>query len=256
MIEETATNSCTLLMQEMKSLGASLGASLESKFESLHKSQKSQENKIDSLQKSQDSLQNKMDSVETHLKAAVDDLRQKVQDVDKRVTDTAQEVTRVKISTMKEIYEMDDKRSNVIVFGIPEPVSTGGVSPRDKDAKDIDSIFETIVGRKIAFDLKFRIGQKQDNRIRPIAVKLRELSDKEAVLSSSAALRGHQQWGGVYIKHDLTKFQREFIKKQEDELRAEAATRNSLLGNGEDWEWGIRGRGMMRHLSKVRKVQH
>ena len=109
-VEEAASNSYTLLMQEMKSLGASLGASLESKFESLHKSQKSQENKIDSLQKSQDSLQNKMDSVETHLKAAVDDLRQKVQDVDKRVTDTAQEVTRVKISTMKEIYEMDDKR--------------------------------------------------------------------------------------------------------------------------------------------------
>ncbi len=47
----------------------------------------------------------------------------------------------------------------MIVFGIPEPESMGGVSPWVKDAKGIDSIFDSIVGCKIAFDLKLKIGQ-------------------------------------------------------------------------------------------------
>ena len=198
----------------------------------------------------------KLDSVESYFKAAVDDLRQRVDDVEKQVTDAAQGVTEVKIGTLKEIYEMDEKRSNLIVFGIPEPESTGTISPRENDAKEIDGIFESIVGRKIAFEVRFRIGQKEQNKIRPIVVKLRDLSEKEAVLNSSAALKNHQKWGRVYIKPDLTKFQRDLFKKQENELRAEAAKRNSLLKNGEDWEWGIRGKGMMRHLLKVRKAQH
>ena len=78
--------------------------------------------------------------------------------MEKQVTDAAQGVTEVKIGTLKEIYEMDEKRSNLIVFGIPEPESTGTISPRENDAKEIDGIFESIVGQKIAFEVRFRIG--------------------------------------------------------------------------------------------------
>ena len=213
------------------------------------------EGKLTSVESKIDSFEIKLDTVESHFKTAVGDLELRVTEVEKKVTDATQEVTEVKIDTLKELYDMDEKRSNMIVFGIPEPEGSGSVTLRDKDAKEIDSIFETIVGRKIAFEVKFRIGQKEENKTRPIVVKLRDLSDKEAVLSSSAALKDHQKWRNVYLKPDLTKFQRDFLKKQENELRAEALRRNSLLKNGEDWEWAIRGKGMMRHLTKVRKAQ-
>ena len=73
----------------------------------------------------------------------------------------------------------------------------------------------------------------------------------ESVLKSANKLKDHQTWGKIYLKPDLTKSQREFIKAQEAELKVEAARRNSLLKNGESWEWKIRGRGLQHHLAKV-----
>ena len=134
---------------------------------------------------------------------------------------------------------------------MPEPSSSNGESPRDKDVKVIDGILEKIIGEKIAFDLKFRIGQKQDGKVRPIVISMRNIGDKESVLKNANRLRDHQTWRKIYLKPDLTKSQREFVKAQEAELKVEAARRNSLLKNGESWEWKIRGRGLQHHLAKV-----
>ena len=152
---------------------------------------------------------------------------------------------------VKEFSEMEAKRNNIVVFGVPEPSSSNGESPRDKDVKVIDGILEKIIGEKIAFDLKFRIGQKQDGKVRPIVISMRNVGDKESVLKNANRLRDHQTWSKIYLKPDLTKSQREFVKAQEAELKVEAARRNSLLKNGESWEWKIRGRGLQHHLAKV-----
>ena len=74
---------------------------------------------------------------------------------------------------------------------------------------------------------------------------------KESVLKNANRLRDHQTWSKIYLKPDLTKSQREFVKAQEAELKVEAARRNSLLKNGESWEWKIRGKGLQHHLAKV-----
>ena len=105
--------------------------------------------------------------------------------------------------------------------------------------------------KKVAFDVRFRIGKREEGKIRPIVVSLRDEREKESILRGSSKLKDSHDWKDVYIRPDLTKAQREFMKKQEDQLKAEAASKNSLLKNGETWEWKIRGRGLIRYLAKV-----
>ena len=73
---------------------------------------------------------------------------------------------------IKEMNEMEEKRANIVVFGLPEPGHQAGSSPREQDSKKVDQILEKITGRKIKFSIKFRIGAKAENKVRPIAVKL------------------------------------------------------------------------------------
>ena len=94
--------------------------------------------KIDAMEKRIDAsearIQDKIDMVEKRIDASVTNIEQRVSEVEKMSTEN-------KAGTLKELYEMDEKRSNVVVFGIPEPVGSGEASPRDNDTKEVDSIF-------------------------------------------------------------------------------------------------------------------
>ena len=154
---------------------------------------------------------------------------------------------------IKEMNEMEEKRANILVFGLPEPGHQVGSSPREYDSNKVDQILEKITGRKIKFHVKVRIGAKVDNKVRPIVVNLENPQEREEILRKASALKSESDWKNVYIKQDLTKNQRDLLKKQEEELKEEAQERNSLLKNGEDWRWVIRGRGFQRHLIKRRE---
>ena len=108
-----------------------------------------------------------------------------------------------------------------------------------------------LLKKKVAFEIKNRMGAREEGKVRPIQIRLREERDKELILSASHRLKGHQQYKDIYIKPDYTRAQREFIKDQTVKLREEAAQKNSLLKNREGWEWQIRGKGLQRHLAKI-----
>ena len=108
-----------------------------------------------------------------------------------------------------------------------------------------------MAGKKIVFDFHFRLGKKEGNKVRPILLTLIRDKDRNLVLKNSGNLKDHEEYKDIYIKEDLTKSQRDFMKRQEEQLKAEAMLKNSQLKNGEEWEWRIRGRGLMRRLAKV-----
>ena len=87
-------------------------------------------------------------------------------------------------------------------------------------------------------------------RLRTIVVKLVNPHEKNEILGRTSALQSESIWKNVYIKQDLTKNQRDLLKKQEEELKEEAEKRNSLLKDGENWRWIIKGKGFQRHLIK------
>ena len=159
---------------------------------------------------------------------------------------------------MKEFMEIEDKKANLVIFGIPEQTGTGlsSRSAKDKDAQVVDSILEEVARRKIVFEVKFRIGQKEEGKVRPIVLKLCNQHEKYEILDNCTRLKDHSQWQNVYIRPDLTKLQRDCRQAHEAQLKAEASQRNAELKNGETWEWKLRGRGLLRHLAKVHNTNH
>ena len=201
------------------------------------------------------------------LSAKLDGIVSKIEDVEKQVMENKSQILAnkneltncvrdVKIAVFNEVNDIEAKRHNLLIFGVPEPddSSTSGVSPREKDTRAAEGIIETIVGEKKAFDLRFRIGKKQDDKPRPILVKILEIKDKEDILGKVHNLKGHSEWDKVYVKQDLTRLQREHLKQLNENLSADAALRNQGLKN-EDFRWVVQGRGMQRHLAKSKNVR-
>ena len=197
----------------------------------------------------------------------LDGIASKIEDVEKQVMENKSQILAnkneltncvrdVKIAVFNEVNDIEAKRHNLLIFGIPEPddSSTSGGSPREKDTRAAEGIIETIVGEKKAFDLRFRIGKKQDDKPRPILVKILEIKDKDDILGKVHNLKGHSEWDKVYVKQDLTRLQREHLKQLNENLSADAALRNQGLKN-EDFRWVVRGRGMQRHLAKSKNVR-
>ena len=172
-------------------------------------------------------------------------------DLSGRISVTEKAVKDVKADALRELYAVEAKRSNLVLFGIPEPGrSESSVSPRDQDIKSVDSILELLTGVKKPFDLRFRIGKKQD-KPRPILIKIPDPKDKEEILSMGHKLKDNPQWKSVYINDDLTPAQREHIDQLNKNLVSEANSKNAGLKN-EDWKWVVRGRGFQRHLAKTK----
>ena len=141
------------------------------------------------------------------------------------------------------------------MFGVPEQNETENRDQaREKDTRAIESIIEAIAGEKKAFDLRFRIGKKQEDKPQPILIKVIDLKEKEEILGKIHNLKGHAVCDKIYIKHDLTRLQREHLKQLNEKLSADADLRNQGLKN-EDFRWVVRGRGMQHHLAKFKNVR-
>ena len=176
--------------------------------------------------------------------AKVADLEKRTSVVETRLFEMGKDMEAVEDKVVKELAEIETKKNNVVVFGVPEGDKT-------KDVQAIDSVLEAIAEKKVVFEVKFRIGEKDATKVRPIVVRLHQESEKETILKGSNKLKDHQNWKNIYLKQDMTKKQRDYSKAQEEELKAEAARRNSHLKNGEGWEWKVRGKPLLRHLAKV-----
>ena len=113
-------------------------------------------------------INNKLTSVESKLETVESKLEKSVEDIQKRVDAVEQRVTSCESATFKELYDIEAKRSNIVLFGLPEPERTGTISPKEQDAKVVDEIFDFLTGGKQAFEIKFRIGPKQDGKTRPV----------------------------------------------------------------------------------------
>ena len=196
------------------------------------------------------SVESKLETVESKLETVESKLGKSVEDIQKRVDAVEQRVTSCESATFKELYDIEAKRSNIVIFGLPEPERTGTIPPREQDTKVVDEIFDFLTGGKQAFEIKHRLGAKQDGKTRPILVNLRDIRSKDEILSKSSTLKGHPLWKKVYVQPDHTKKQREYSRELEAQLKSTAESRNAELKNGEQWRWVLRGRWTQRHLAK------
>ena len=98
-------------------------------------------------------INNKLTSVESKLETVESKLEKSVEDIQKRVDAVEQRVTSCETATFKELYDIEAKRSTIVLFGLPEPERTGTIPPKEQDSKVVDEIFDFLTGGKQAFEI-------------------------------------------------------------------------------------------------------
>ena len=97
-----------------------------------------------------------------------------------------------KVAIMKELCDVEEKRRNLVIFGLPESsicssVSSGWES-RDHDRVLVDDLIEMLVGEKKMFELRCRIGVKRSTP-RPLLVIMSDEAEKEEILRRAKSLK-------------------------------------------------------------------
>ena len=134
--------------------------------------------KIDKIASVIESVIKKVTENEKKISANLDELQSSVKDVKKLI--------------LNEVNEIEVKRSNLVIFGIPESSDTNEGSPRDKDIYTAGNIIEELAGEKKPFVLRYRIGKKKDTeKPRPILIKMLDIKDKEEILGKAQKLKDH-----------------------------------------------------------------
>ena len=180
--------------------------------------------------------QGRLDQIERkveNLEKAADTTKEKVENLEERVTkiesDGVNSSEEGASGSMDQIIEKklkehsDEERerkrrlNNIVVFNLPE--QEGG-TPQERQNKDLES-FNKLTKEGCKMEIKknevvksFRMGKYEENKKRPLLVKLKDEEKKKKLFLSLQTLREHKgRYENVEIGHDLTKTQRE-EKKQ------------------------------------------
>ena len=135
----------------------------------------------------------------------------------------------------REEHETKKRETNIVVHGVPENNHT---------SEEEENNWNTDYAKKLMTDLKIddktknviRIGKLQEDKNRPIKITLRNLEDKEKVMTNLKNLKGIDKYKGISITND-TCTQRKIIK----ERIQKAKERNKKEPTDSKVVWRVRG---------------
>ena len=189
-------------------------------------------------------LETKTDALQTD----VTELKSQVARIEKTITT---QVKNTIYESMSEKQEIEKRKLNLIVYGLPEPKNPGENTIWDNDAKikqDTDTI-ETVIKNELGvglsprngiYDAK-RLGLKNDNRARPLRITFDNIEVKRDVLTNAKKLRQYTEIKDMYISPDLTPKQREYEKELREQMwKRRSDGENCIIKRGAvitvDWE--------------------
>lgn len=132
-------------------------------------------------------------------------------------------------ASLSEFEDIDRRRKNVIIFGVPEIDNVSAETAREEERRKLKEICDHVDADSNDILTCFRIGGR-GQKPRPLKLKMKSQDSKEKMLLNARQLRTFRRVGWnerIFIKPDMTRRQQESMKL----LRAELKTRNS---NGED----------------------
>lgn len=169
------------------------------------------------------------------------------------VHDCVEDAILVKIAEeQEEVEEIRKRKSNVVIFGVPESVDSGFEKRRADDEDQLQSIFHEINCDNTTVNRVIRMGKKSEQagaRPRPMLVTMASEEQKDQVLIRSKNLKrsGRDGVDKVFIFQDLTLRQREKRKKLVQELkdRLQNGEKDLMIAGGR-----IVGKGGTRNASR------
>jgi hypothetical protein len=164
---------------------------------------------------------------------------------------TEKRIDRSEMMMLEEINLREEKRKNVVIYGLDEPTEIEGWKRVESDKRKLNEIF-TVLELNIAAetDVEFcrRVGEKSE-RTRPLVVGFFTEWSKSTLLKNCRYLQ-ETELSYVSITNDLTEKQR----RMEKELITEAERRNAEELTDEDRAknlvWKVVGRKGQRKLIK------
>ena len=163
----------------------------------------------------------------------------------------------VKDEMRGEIKEREEKKENIVVYGLEESVEEDGKKRKEDDRKAVYAMVDAIdVEFKGEMKGSYRAGPKvQGDRPRPLIVTIEDDETREKILANARRMAGKDQWKWVYVARDLTWKQREELRKEEKKLKDEAEKKTKKENDeGNVGKYVVVGQRGKRWLKWVREV--
>ena len=198
-----------------------------------------------------------------NIQANSDKLESVVKDVEKskqdRVQDKADAVADATKVWSRELRERENKKCNVIIYGLaePSPEVESGIARKEADLEQLKSLLDdmgAIVDIKEDIKFSFRPGVLNMDTVeedpRPLNVGFRTQENQEQLFSKARNLRNSTKFRKVSIVPDLTSLQR----KEDHDLIKEAEKLNEDMSERDQGNWVYRcvGRKGQRVISKLK----
>jgi len=167
------------------------------------------------IPKSLEQLNEKVEKVANEQLKSNETWSQVVSKTKTRVENSTNEVRKVVRESLIEKQKIDERKCNVIVFGLKE-------QKKDNDLDSFRGLCEKELDCAVTFLNCRRLGQRSDNTIRPLLVTCKTETEKRKLLLNAKRLRqsSNDESKKVYINADLSKEERELQKKKREEWKA------------------------------------
>ena len=232
----------TVLMRLNKNQLANTIISLVNVFDENISTCKSAAEKIDELKSEQIELQKKclglqsdqLDTVKTTVKSELEIGFNSWSDVVKKNTSQVQNniltTTKKSVKQVIEKVNEEERRScNLMIYGLPELVG-------EDIGTAVDEVYRSmnVSPLRTAIDC-YRMGKKQEGKIRPIRLECENRGDVEFALIHSKRLKDSTNHSRVYLAPDRTKEQRQehslLVKKMKDLINTDPAKHYFIRNN-------------------------
>lgn len=123
------------------------------------------------------------------------------------------------------LVELDDRnnrKSNIVIFGVPESVSgPDAVNRVEVDKRKVFDILSVVDPDFEMGEIKpIRLGKFSNERLRPIKITLNSENDVRRIIRNGNKLRSHSQYEKVFVSFDRTPRQLRHYRQLKDELEA------------------------------------
>jgi uncharacterized protein YoxC len=139
---------------------------------------------------------------------------------------------------MLELIERAKRRSNLILFGVPEEAADG------EGSEIVQDIVNGLLGDGgVKYEVIGRIGRKAE-KPRPLRIKVEDSRNRRRILVSAKKLKGMEGKQNIYIVPDLTREQQDEDRRKRDEIWMSRVNRGKKgVKDGERVITGVGGSG-------------
>jgi len=223
---------------------------------------------ISNIEKKQEKMESKIEKMELEVnnqdkqininKNEIDKVNIEIESVKATVTNIqkkSEETPETKINsntqdeTITEINDRRQREPNLIIFNLDERETNIKEEIIKEDIKNLKEICE-IIDKEINIEpeiLKLtRLGKKQENKIRPLHIQLKEKEKKRPIFRNLKNLKD-SKFSKISVVHDLT------VKERDEEKKKWLESKHLNENQGGEWIFKIRGPPWARKIIRMKK---